>query len=119
MSRFARRIRPRVLRELAAARAAERRGDPARAFRHLERAHVLGQESTPLHVIVHARMFVWGWRQRRPREIVGQLWRLTAAATKTPIGLLPHGNTGGANVSGLRPMPVAADLQRAIDRARG
>lgn len=118
MSRFTRRIRPRVLRELAAARIAERRADAAAAFRHLERAHVLGQAGTALHVVVHAHMLAWGWRHRRPREVCGQLWRLLAAATKTPIGLLPHGNTGGVNVSGLRPMPIPPDLQRAIDAAR-
>ncbi len=118
MSTFSRRIRPRVLKELAAARAADRRNDAVESFRHLERAHVLGQASTSLHVLVHARMLVWGWRQRQPREIAGQLWRLLAAATKTPIGLLPHGNTGGANVSGLQPMPIPSDLQRALDDAR-
>lgn len=118
MSRFFRRIRPRVLRELAAARIAERRDDAAAAFRHLERAHVLGQASTLLHVVVHAHMLAWGWRHRRPGEVAGQLWRMVGAATKTPIGLLPHGNTGGANVSAVRPMPIAPDLQRAIDAAR-
>lgn len=118
MSRFARRIRPHVLREMDAAQEAERRNDPARAFAFLERAHVLGQASTTLHVLVHLRMLAWGWRQSRPREVFGQIVRVIAAATKTPIGLLPHGNTGGANVSAVRPMPVPPDLQRTLDHAR-
>ncbi|AGW95354.1 hypothetical protein N234_35415 [Ralstonia pickettii DTP0602] len=36
----------------------------------------------------------------------------------TWLGWLPIGNTGGANVSGFKAMPVPADLQRLIDAAR-
>jgi hypothetical protein len=118
MFRYTRRIRPHVEAELAAARDAERRGDAAAAFAHLERAHVLGQASTRLHVRTHWWMLVWGLRQRRATEIVGQLLRLAGAATKTPFGLVPRGNTGGVNVSPVRPMPIAPDLQRLIDAAR-
>lgn len=118
MSRFAHRIRADVQRELDAARQAEAGGDPHAAFRHLERAHVLGQASTIEHLRVHWRMFTWGLRQRKPREVAGQVWRLVGAALVTGIGWLPEGNTGGANVSGLRPMPVPDDLQRLIDAAR-
>jgi hypothetical protein len=60
----------------------------------LERAHVLGQTSTVEHVRVHWRMFLWGLRQRSPREYLGQLVRIVGAATKTAVGLVPHGNTG-------------------------
>lgn len=118
MSRFAARIRGHVDLELDAARAAAVLGQEARAFGHLERAHVLGQASTLLHVRVHWHMLRAGLRQRRAREIAGQLLRLVGAATKTPVGLVPTGNTGGADVSPLRPMPIAPDLQRLIDAAR-
>ena len=47
---FANQIRGHVDRELARAEAAERAGDPAASFHHLERAHVLGQASTVQHV---------------------------------------------------------------------
>jgi hypothetical protein len=43
--------------------------------------------------------------------------RIVGAATKTPVGWLPHGNTGGANVSPFRPMPIPPDLQQQIDAA--
>jgi len=43
--------------------------------------------------------------------------RIVGAATKTPVGWLPHGNTGGANVSVFRPMPIPLDLQQQIDAA--
>jgi hypothetical protein len=109
---FNRRMRPYVDLELAAATDAEAAGDYATAFRHLERAHVLGQSSTVLHVWVHIRMLVWGLRRQDAREIAGQLVRLLGAATKTWLGLVPRGNTGGSNVSAFRSMPIAADIAR-------
>lgn len=118
MSRFARRIRPRVRLELDAADCAEARGEPQLAFRHLERAHVLGQAATVEHVRVHLRMFLWALRHRKPGEAFGQLWRIVAAALKTGFGWVPQGNTGGADVSGLRPMAIPPDLQSILDDAR-
>lgn len=115
---FARCIRPAVDAELATATRLERAGDTARAFRHLERAHVLGQRSTALHVLAHARMLGWAWRRRDARELAGQLLRLAGAASKTALGLVPAGNTGGSDVPPLRRLPIPPDLQRAIDAAR-
>ena len=114
MSRFAENIRPYVDAELRAADL-----DTAREFVHLERAHVLGQASTREHVRVHWHMLRWAWRHRDAREFAGQLLRIVGAATKTFIGLVPAGNTGGANVSAVRPMPVDPELAAIIDRARG
>ena len=57
-------------------------------------------------------------RSRRSREVAGQLFRLVGAATKTPLGLVPEGNTGGSNVSPFRRLPIAAELQAIIDEAR-
>ncbi|MCD2514611.1 DUF3703 domain-containing protein [Comamonas endophytica] len=117
-TRFARNIRPHVSAELRAAKAALRAGQTLQAFSHLERAHVLGQASTVEHVRVHWRMLLWGLRQRSLRECLGQILRIVGAATKTAAGMVPHGNTGGTNVSPLRRMPVAPDLQAVIDQAR-
>ena len=61
------------------------------------------------HVRVHAEMLLWGIRQRSAREVLGQAVRIIGAATKTFVGLVPHGNTGGANVSAFRRMPIAPD----------
>jgi hypothetical protein len=113
MSSFAVNIRPHVDAELRAAAL-----DPANEFAHLERAHVLGQASTREHVRVHWRMLRWAWRHRDARECAGQLLRIVGAATKTFIGLVPAGNTGGANVSAVRPMPLDPELAAIIDRAR-
>jgi hypothetical protein len=113
MTHFADNIRPYVDAELRAAEA----GGPD-AFAHLERAHVLGQESTREHVRVHWRMLRWALAHRDTRETFGQAFRLVGAATKTFIGLVPTGNTGGANVSPVRPMPVDPELAEIIEKAR-
>lgn len=117
-SGFTARIRADVERELVLAQQAERAGDAARAFAHLERAHVLGQASTQHHVRVHWRMLRWGWRRRDWRECRGQLLRLIGAATKTALGWVPRGNTGGSNISPFQPLPLPPDLAAAIARAR-
>ena len=49
------------------------------------------------------------------REIVGQLVRLVVAAPGTWTGRYPVGNTGGANVSALKPMPIPDDLQAVLN----
>jgi len=113
MSSFAVNIRPHVDAELR-----EAMRDPQNEFTHLERAHVLGQASTREHVRVHWRMLRWAWRHRDAREFAGQLLRIVGAATKTFIGLVPAGNTGGANVSAVRSMPLDPELAGIIARAR-
>jgi hypothetical protein len=88
------------------------------SFGHLERAHVLGQASTVQHVRVHWLMLGWALRHRALREVRGQITRLVGAATKTWIGLIPSGNTGGANVSAFKSVPIPGDLTEIIANAR-
>lgn len=100
---------------------ARRAGDWARAFHHLERAHVLGQRRTRLHVKSHLGLWRIGWLRGDRREVFGQSTRLIAALLLSRVWV-PVGNTGGANVSAFRPMPVPADLRAVLDahgRARG
>lgn len=92
------------------------KGELDEAFHHLERAHVLGQTSTRHHTNVHWRMLKLGIRRRDWREVAGQVLRIGGAATKTPFGIYPTGNTGGANVSPFKPMPIPPDLREMIDR---
>jgi hypothetical protein len=100
--------------ELAGAIESEQRGNAMQAFRHLERAHVIGQRRVLAHTRVHGLMLLFGVRHRDTREVLGQLLRMIAALTKTLIWV-PKGNTGAARVSAFRPMPVPEDLQRLID----
>lgn len=115
---FARNIRPHVDAELRRAEAAERRGYAALAFSHLERAHVLGQASTREHIRVHWRMLRWAVRHHAFREFRGQPVRIVGAATKTAIGLVPSGNTGGTDVSPFKRLPIPPNLEATIKTAR-
>ena len=115
---FTRNIRPHVEEELALARNDQNYGNKAEAFAHLENAHVLGQASTRLHVKVHVQMLLWAVKQGNIGEFFGQLFRIAGAATKTVFGLVPHGNTGGANVSPFKAMPIKPDLNTIIKKAR-
>jgi ferric-dicitrate binding protein FerR (iron transport regulator) len=100
--------------ELRCARQTEASGDPARAWQHLERAHVLSQAYAWPHAVVHARMLVAGWRRRDARELWGQLVRLAVAAPGSWLGRAPLGNTGGADVGILTPMPIPAELRELL-----
>ncbi|MCZ4315822.1 DUF3703 domain-containing protein [Comamonadaceae bacterium G21597-S1] len=118
MPAYATRIRPFVRRELDAAALAEQRGHFFSALQHLQRAHVLGQASTALHVGIHWQMFRFALRNGATGQAFGQLWRTFAAALFTALKLVPWGNTGDTGVSGFRRMPVADDLQALMDAAR-
>lgn len=100
--------------EMAAVADAESRGDLNRAFGHLERAHILGQRHTWPHVRSHLAMLRIGWRRRDRREIVGQFPRIFAALAFSRIWV-PLGNTGGANVNPIKPMPIPPDLADILD----
>ena len=117
MRTFGQRIRSHVEAELRSADEAEASGQTDKAFSYLERAHVLGQSSTVQHVKVHWRMFLWAVRNRSVRECAGQIFRIVGAATKTALGWVPAGNTGGANVSPFKAMPVPPDLGAKIQSA--
>lgn len=118
MPSFSETIRPYVDAELSKARRSLGRGERDGSFRHLERAHVLGQLSTLQHVRVHLLMLRWALRTRARREVAGQLLRIVGAATKTPFGLVPTGNTGGSNVSPVKRLPIPTDLAESIASAR-
>jgi hypothetical protein len=107
-----------IEREIELAKLSEAENDLLAAFTHLERAHVLGQSLTDKHTRVHWLMLRNGWKRRDAREIFGQVVRIIGAATKTPFGIYPGGNTGGANVYFFKKMPVPADLQEILNSAK-
>lgn len=100
--------------ELRTARACAAAGDLPTAFTHLERAHILGQRSTRTHVRAHWEMLRIGWRCGNAREVAGQVVRICGALLLSRIWV-PSGNTGGANVSAFKPMPIPEDLLRLLD----
>lgn len=87
------------------------RGNLQVAWRHLERAHILGQSWPREHSHVHWIMLKFGFRIKDTREIVGQIPRLLVGGVKSFVGTIPVGNTGGANVPPLQPMEIPADLE--------
>lgn len=92
------------------ARTARRSGDSAAEWRHLERAHILSQPKAVLHVRTHVAMLAAGIRRHDRREVIGQLLRLVVAGPGSLTGRYPVGNTGGADVNALTPMPIPTDL---------
>jgi hypothetical protein len=104
--------------ERAAARSARARGDVAGEWKHLERAHILSQPVAGDHVRTHLAMLAYGIRRRAAREIVGQLARLVVAGPGSWTGRYPVGNTGGADVSAFRPMPIPEDLRSILEPSR-
>lgn len=99
--------------EVDAGYAAMKSGDLNEAFRRFERAHILGQRSTRLHLRAHVAMLKVARRRGDRREIIGQLTRIAAAALFSRIWV-PMGNTGGVNMSTLRRMPIPEDLKRIL-----
>lgn len=79
------------------------------SFHHYERAHILGQKYTIPHIKSHLGMLYIGYLRKDVREIFGQCVRVLAALIFSKLWV-PVGNTGGANVSALKPMPLPDDL---------
>ncbi len=88
------------------------------AWRHLERAHILGQPYPYQHSEVHWLMLKFGVRIKSAKEVLGQVPRLLVGGVKSFVGTIPVGNTGGANVPPLRPMEIPEDLQQIINISR-
>ena len=92
-------------------------GQLAKAWHHLERAHVLGQSFPAEHSYVHWKMLQFGIKIKSGKEVRGQLIRLLVGGVKSFVGKVPLGNTGGANVPPLLPMEIAPDLQGMLQLA--
>ena len=82
----------------------------AAEWAHLERCHILSQPLAVPHVRTHLAMLRYGRRNRDRHEILGQLGRLLVAGPGTALRRYPRGNTGGADVSAVAPMPIPSDL---------
>ena len=71
----------------------------------------LGQAYPVSHTYAHWLMLKFGFKIKDRKEILGQLPRFLIGGVKSFIGKIPVGNTGGANVPPLKPMPVPEDIQ--------
>lgn len=102
--------------EIGLARLAASAGNVESAFRHLERAHIIGQRHTGSHVRSHWLMLRLAASVGQWREVAGQGVRVVAAALFSRIWV-PAGNTGRANVSAMQPMPIPQDLRDLLEAA--
>ena len=90
--------------------------EQAMRLHHLSRAHILSQRYTWPHVRVHLLMLRAGIEGRDARQMLGQLTRVVAAALFSRIWV-PIGNTGLADVSAVRSMPIPEDLRALLGEA--
>lgn len=61
-------------------------------------------------------MLKFGFRIKNIEEIIGQIPRLIVGGVKSFVGKIPVGNTGGANVPALKPMPIEEDIMRMFEK---
>jgi hypothetical protein len=71
------------------------------------------------HVRTHLAMLAAGVRRRDRAEVLGQLLRTLVAGPGSVTGRYPVGNTGGADVGALQPMPIPDDLCGLLEPAAG
>lgn len=91
-------------------------GDLRASWNSLERSHILGQPFGIEHTYTHWLMLQFGLKTKNTREILGQLPRLIFGGVKSFVGVIPKGNTGGANVHPLKPMPIPLDLKMILNK---
>lgn len=109
-------IKPFYKMESELARTAFNQKNYRESWSHLERAHILGQSYPYEHTAVHWKMLRFGIKLKNTKEIIGQIPRLLVGGVKSFVGVIPLGNTGGADVPPLRPMEIPADLQAIINK---
>ncbi len=107
-------LRPFYQKELNDARNASAQQYYQVSWRHLERAHILGQPYPYEHSAVHWKMLCFGIKLKNFKEVMGQIPRLLVGGVKSFVGKIPVGNTGGANVPPLLPMEIPEDLAEII-----
>jgi hypothetical protein len=62
-------------------------------------------------------MLLFGFKIKSRKEILGQIPRLLIGGIKSFVGKVPIGNTGGANVPPLKPLPIAKEIRAIFIKA--
>ena len=110
-------LRPFFERELKSYYFSIQEGNLQQAWRHLEKAHVIGQAFPYQHSLVHWKMLQFGIRIKSFKEIVGQIPRLLVGGVKSFVGKIPVGNTGGSNIPPLKSLPLEQDILEIFKKA--
>lgn len=92
-------------------------GNLPTAWNYLERAHIIGQAYPYHHSYVHWKMLLFGIRIKDAKEVIGQVPRLLVGGGKSFVGKIPVGNTGGANIPPLKPLPISEELKAIFKKA--
>lgn len=92
-----------------------RAGRAEEAMAQFEAAHILGQAWTGPHVRSHVAILRWAHHERRPREFLGQVTRIVAAALFTWLWV-PRGNPGSTRVGALARRRVPDELATLLAR---
>lgn len=111
-------LKPFYREELARAKTEFDKKNYQQSWRHLERAHILGQPYPVEHTAVHWNMLIFGINIKNWKEVFGQIPRLLAGGIKSFVGKIPTGNTGGADVPPLKPMEIPGDLAEIINNTK-
>lgn len=111
-------LKPHFKMELAAYKRFMQKGEFHTAWKHLERAHIIGQSFPYEHTLVHWKMLLFGFTIKNSGEIIGQLPRLLIGGVKSFVGKVPIGNTGGANIPPLRCLPLENDIKNLLDQVQ-
>lgn len=106
------------MREMDAAKLKIEEGFLDEAFTHLERAHIVGQEFVVPHTLTHLYMLKIGWLKKDYKEMLAQFTRIPFGIIGSIIGVLPEGNTGGANVHPMKKLPIPEDLKKVIEEKK-
>lgn len=101
--------------ELSLARLAENASDFETAWKHLARAHIIGQYFAGPHLLTHVLMFRLGFKTQNLTEIFGQIPRLILAAPGSWFKKAPKGNTGLSNVGIFQPLAIPDDLKQLLN----
>lgn len=102
--------------ELSLARLAEKSSDFKIAWKHLARAHILGQYFAGPHLLTHILMFRLGFKTHNLSEILGQIPRLLLAAPGSWTKRAPIGNTGLSDVGIFHPLEIPDDLKQILQQ---
>ena len=104
-------LKPEFYKQLQLAQQALKKKEYPTAFYNLENAHILGQNHLWRHTLSHYWMFVFGIKTKNTKETIGQAFRIVASLLFTLIWV-PKGNTGGTNISPIKPIPIRKELEK-------
>ena len=110
-------LQPYFKKELRSYKACLQASNLQQAWRHLERAHVIGQAYPLKHTYVHWKMLQFGIHIKSLKEVMGQVPRLLVGGVKSFVGKIPVGNTGGANIPPLRSLPIEEEIIEIFKKA--